>query len=99
MDTWCDMGQVLLTEDKVKRTSFGEKYLIFPIGFYVREEKGEKESIQAFFRGASEFCRSKFIEPRIKVHRLDEGYAHVPKRRDFTEDTKEEIWGNQRFWA
>ena len=36
--------------NKVKKTGFGEKYLIFPAGFYVSEEEGEKESIQAFFR-------------------------------------------------
>ena len=35
----------------------------------------------------------------MKVHLLDEGYAWVPKRRGFTEDSKEEISGNQRFWA
>ena len=24
---------------------------------------------------------------------------HIPKMRDFTEDPKGEIWGNQVFWA
>ena len=24
---------------------------------------------------------------------------HVPRSRDFTEDPKEEVWGNQRFWG
>ena len=33
----------------------------------------------------------------MKVHILDEGYTWVPKRRDFTEDLKEEISGNQKF--
>ena len=46
-----------------------------------------------------EFRWSKFIEPKVKVHLLDEGYAYIPKRRDFTEDPKEEISGNQGFWA
>ena len=23
----------------------------------------------------------------------------VPKKKDFTEDPKEEIWGNQNFWV
>ena len=40
-----------------------------------------------------------FVKPRVKVHLLDEGYACVPKRRDFTEDLKEEIWRNQIFWV
>ena len=35
----------------------------------------------------------------MKVHILDEGYAYIPKKRDFTDDPKEEISGNQRFWA
>ena len=35
----------------------------------------------------------------MKVHLLDEGYAYIPKRRDFTEDPKEEISGNQGFQA
>ena len=38
-----------------------------------------------------------FIEPRVKVHLLDEGYAYTSKRRDFTEDPNEEISGNQGF--
>ena len=40
-----------------------------------------------------------FDEPRVKVHLLDKGHAYIPKRRDFTEDTKEEISGNQGFQA
>ena len=35
----------------------------------------------------------------MKVHILDKGYVCVPKRRGFTEDPKEEISGNQGFWA
>ena len=35
----------------------------------------------------------------MKVHLLDEGYVHIPKRRDFTEDQKEEILRNQGFRA
>ena len=33
----------------------------------------------------------------MKVHPINEGYVWVPKRRDFTEDPKEEILGNQIF--
>ena len=65
----------------------------------MREEEGEKESIQAFFSRSSEFRRSEFVEPRTKVHLINKGYAHVQKRRDFTEDPNEEIWGHKRFWA
>ena len=38
-----------------------------------------------------EFRRSKFVEQRVKVHSLDEGYVWVPKGRDFTKDPKEKI--------
>ena len=40
-----------------------------------------------------------FVESRVKVHLLDESHAYIPKRRDFTEDPKEEISGNQGFRA
>ena len=60
---------------------------------------GEEESFHAFFRRSTKFCRSKFIETKTKVHRLDEVYAHIPKRRDFTKDPKKEISINQRFRA
>ena len=38
-----------------------------------------------------EFCRSEFVGPRMKVHLLDEGYAWVPKTRDFSKDSSEEF--------
>ena len=33
----------------------------------------------------------------MKVHLLDEGYALVPKRKDFDEDPKDEIRGKSKF--
>ena len=33
----------------------------------------------------------------LKFHRLDKGYAWVPKMRDFTKDSKEDIWGKSKF--
>ena len=56
-----------------------------------------KKSIPTFFLRSSKFCRSEFVEPRVKVYLLNEGYAWVQKWRDFTEDLKEEISGNQNF--
>ena len=61
------------------------------------KEKGEK--IQTFSRRSKAFGRSEFVEPRVKVHPLDEGHVYIPKRRDFIEDQKEEISGNQGFQA
>ena len=48
-----------------------------------------REKEKAFFRRSMEFFQSEFIETRTKVHRLDEGYTHILKMRDFTEDPKE----------
>ena len=59
-------------------------------------ERREEESISFSFR-SSEFHRSEFVEPKEKVHLLDERYAWVPKMRGFTEDLEEEISGNQGF--
>ena len=43
------------------------------------------------------FCWSVFIEPRTKVHRIDEEYAWVHRKTDFTEDPKNEISGDRIF--
>ena len=96
---WRNVGQVLKIKDKVRKIIFlGREYLIFLV--WTWESKMErKREVQDFFQRFSEFRLSEFVEQRIKVHRFDEGYEHVPKRKDFTEDPKKEIWGNQRFWA
>ena len=63
-----------------------------------REKEGEKKkSFQNLSLRSTEFCLSKFVGSRTKVHLFDEGYTWVLKRRDFTEDPKEEILGNQIF--
>ena len=43
------------------------------------------------------FHWSEFVEQRVKVHLLDEGYVWVPKGKDFDEDLKEEIRGKSKF--
>ena len=51
----------------------------------VREsERGEKTS--SFSLRSTKIGWSESIEPRFKVHLLDEGYAWVPTTRSFTED-------------
>ena len=83
--------------DKVsKKSDFWRKIAHFLVGT-MGEQEGEKERVQDFFLQSLEFRLSEFVGARTKVHRLDEGYACVPKRRDFTENPKEEIWGNQSF--
>ena len=64
-----------------------------------RERRREREREPSFFPRSSELRWSDFIELRTKVHHIDEGYAYIPEKRDFTEDPKEEISGNQRFRA
>ena len=34
---------------------------------------------------------SVFVRPRTKFHRIDEGYAWVPRTRDIAEDPRKEI--------
>ena len=60
-------------------------------------EKKKRKIVKGFFRRSMEFRRSEFVEPKTKVHCLNEGYAWVSKMRDFTKDPKEEIWENQSF--
>ena len=61
-----------------------------------RERKKEHSNLLSPIPGVR---LSKFIEPIVKVHLLDKGYAYIPKMRDFTKDIKEESSRNQRFWA
>ena len=77
-------------------------------GFWAeqREQRGRegakrerKKENPTFFPQSTEFHQLEFIGLITKVHILDEGYAWVPKMKDFTEDPKKEIWGNQIFRA
>ena len=94
---WHDVGQVLkLWMMLIKEHILGEIrsscFVLETVG-----EKGRKERTPSFSLRSTEFCQSDFVGPRLKVHCLDKGYAWVPKKRDFTEDPKEEISGNQIF--
>ena len=55
------------------------------------KEKEKKNNNPNFSLRSMEFRRSKFVEPKTKVYILDEGYAWVPKTRDFAEDSSEEF--------
>ena len=50
-----------------------------------------KERNSNFSLRSTEFRRSEFVGPRTKVHLLDEGYAWVPKTRDFAKDSSYEF--------
>ena len=58
----------------------------------VRVREDRKSRAKSFLPRSTAFCRSKFVEPRTKVHRIDEGYAWVPKTRGFVKDQNEEFW-------
>ena len=58
-----------------------------------REER--KRRAKGFFPRSSDFHRLEFVEPRVKVHLLGEGYVYVPKKRDFSKDQREEFGGNR----
>ena len=60
-------------------------------------KRGGKENLQAFFRQSMEFRRSEFIETRNKVHLLDEGYVHILKMGNFTEDPKGGDFGKSKI--
>ena len=55
----------------------------------MKEER--KRRAKSFLPRSTEFRQSKFIGPRMKVHRIDKGYAWVPKTLDFAEDPNEEF--------
>ena len=55
-----------------------------------RERKKEKKNSNFSLR-YTEFRLSKFVGPITKFYLLDEGYAWVPKTRDFAQDSSEEF--------
>ena len=55
----------------------------------MREERKRRD--KSFLPRSTKFRRSKFIGPRTKVHRINEGYAWVSKMRDFAKDPNEEF--------
>ena len=44
---------------------------------------------------STQFYGSVFVEPKTKVHRINKKYTWVSEKRDFTEDPRGEILGNQ----
>ena len=51
---------------------------------WLRERKRKGREHSSFFLLSLEFRWSELVEPRVKVHLLDGGYAWVPKMRGFT---------------
>ena len=75
-----------------QKGKLGQKITFF---FYcyvcVRVKEERKRRAKGFFPRSTEIRRSKFIESKTKVHRIDEGYMWVPKMRDFSKDPNEEF--------
>ena len=57
----------------------------------------EKEESQGFLPRSTELCWLVLVGLRTKVHRIDEGYAWVPEKRDFSEDPRREISRNRSY--
>ena len=62
------------------------------------EKEGEEERSPRLLSMIHEFFSIGIRRAKNTVHRLDKGYACVPKTRSFTKDPKEQIWENQRFF-
>ena len=72
----------------------GGKYPILPIlffWFYGRERERKVERAK-LLSSIPRVPPTEFVEQRVKVHLLDDGYVWVPKRRGFTEDPREEVF-------
>ena len=68
----------------------------FP-GFDREREKKRERGEPSFLPRSMEIRGSIFVGLRTKVHRFNKRYAWVPENRDFTEDLREEISGNQSY--
>ena len=73
-----------------QKGNLGHK-ITFSAMFHVRVREKVKRRAKSFLPRSMEFCWSKFVRPRTKVHRIDEGYAWVPKTWDFVEGPNEEF--------
>ena len=86
--------------DKVRQKGFLGEKVTFSCCLTVERKKGEKSEN---FKLLSSICGVLSVgirRAKSEIHLLDEGYVWVQKKkkRDFTEDQKEEILGNQFFW-
>ena len=85
MDAWCKVGPTSNLNSKRKREE-KIRFCFLPIlGNYGSGcERGVKSS--SFSLLSTEIRWSESVEPRFKVHLLDEGYAWESTTRSFTED-------------
>ena len=74
-----------------KKGKLGKKNEIFCCFVHMRVTEERKVRAKGLFPRSTEFRRSKFDGPEIKVHRINEGYAWVLKMRDFSKDPNEEF--------
>ena len=66
--------------------------------FEREREKGRVSELSKLLSTIYEYRLVGIRRAKNESSLLDEGYAYVPKRRDFTEDPKEEVLGNRIFW-
>ena len=86
MDAWSEVGPTSNLNLKGKR---GENIRFYPHFWPFSDSglsRGRNERNFSFSLQSTEIGWSKSVEPRFKVHLLDEGYAWVPTTRNFVED-------------
>ena len=82
MDTWRDVDQVFKIDKKRLKRGFWAEEIRFMLGEKCereQEKNKKKKRNPSFSLRSTEFRRSEFVGPKMKVHLLDEGYAWVPK--------------------
>ena len=72
-------------EQKGQREKRSHFFLVLTVG-----ERERRERAPSFSLRSTELRWSIFVGPRTKVHRIDQGYAWVPRTRDFAEDPRKE---------
>ena len=91
MDKWHDVGHDLSSRQKGLRAERTHFFLLCTLE-KIKERKGKAKG---FFPQSSDFRRSEFFKPRVKVYLLGEGYVCVLEKRYFAKDPREEFWGNR----
>ena len=80
-----------------KKSILGRKRTYFLLVKNVRERERKKKKKYKLLSSIYGVLSIGICRAKSESYLLDEGYAWVPKMRDFTEDPKEEISGNQIF--
>ena len=78
-----DISQVFKIWKKGLKIIFRGRKITFML--FGHRNRGREKKNPNFSLRSMKFCLLEFIGPRMKVYLLNEGYAWVPKMRDFVE--------------